>query len=256
MDELRRALIEKAGHDFGFEHVVERTPDSVTMASALHGLNAKVIMEGTGHKILFQHASATLFAELNRDFSVSQSGYIVPDTTVLTMLLKRASSLAYSLPNQAQTDFETEVIQILDQLPTSVKGTEVERMVRQRIGQQTFRNAMMHYWGNACAITGISIPALLRASHAKPWAECGSDAERLDVFNGFLLSANLDALFDRFLISVDETGAVLISNNLSISDRDSLGLLEPLQVRWLAPEHGAYLAFHRSRFFSLLGEPL
>ena len=44
------------------------------------------------------------------------------------------------------------------------------------------------------------------ASHAKPWAECANDAERLDVFNGFLLVANLNALFDRFLISFDDTG--------------------------------------------------
>ena len=36
-----------------------------------------------------------------------------------------------------------------------------------------------------------------------------TDAERLDVFNGFLLSANLDALFDRFLISFDEQGALV-----------------------------------------------
>ena len=36
--------------------------------------------------------------------------------------------------------------------------------------------------------TGITDPALLRASHIVPWAECG-DAQRLDVHNGLLLSA-------------------------------------------------------------------
>ena len=76
-------------------------------------------------------------------------------------------------------------------------GTEVERMVRQRIGQQNFRQALMTYWGGACAVTGIDVSDVLRASHIKPWAECATDAERLDVFNGFLLSANLDALFDK-----------------------------------------------------------
>ncbi len=78
--------------------------------------------------------------------------------------------------------------------------------MRQRVGQQKFREAMLEYWGGACAVTGVGLSEVLRASHAKPWAECASDAERLDVFNGFLLNANLDALFDRFLVSFDEHG--------------------------------------------------
>jgi HNH endonuclease len=44
----------------------------------------------------------------------------------------------------------------------------------------------MDYWGARCPITGITDPALLRASHIVPWAECG-DAQRLDVHNGLLV---------------------------------------------------------------------
>ncbi|CBL45781.1 Hypothetical protein HDN1F_21980 [gamma proteobacterium HdN1] len=69
-------------------------------------------------------------------------------------------------------------------------------MVRQRVGPNIYRKAMLEYWDGTCAVTGIAIPEMRRASHALPWAECSSDAERLDVFNGFLLAANLDALFD------------------------------------------------------------
>jgi len=84
-------------------------------------------------------------------------------------------------------------------------------MVRQRVGQQAYRQAMLNYWGGACAVTGLALRQAVRASHAKPWADCETDAERLDVFNGFLLSANLDALFDQFLISFDALGGILIS---------------------------------------------
>lgn len=93
----------------------------------------------------------------------------------------------------------------------TIASTEVERLVRQRVGQNIFRESLMDYWGGACAVTGIALPALLRASHAKPWAECNSDAERLNVFNGFLLAAHLDALFDRHLISFDDSGKILFS---------------------------------------------
>jgi len=46
-------------------------------------------------------------------------------------------------------------------------------------------------------MTGITDPALLRASHIKLWAACASDAERLDVHNSLLLSSFWDAAFDR-----------------------------------------------------------
>jgi putative restriction endonuclease len=45
------------------------------------------------------------------------------------------------------------------------------------------------YWGGRCPISGVDQPELLRASHIKPWADCSTDAERLDVFNGVLLAA-------------------------------------------------------------------
>ena len=107
---------------------------------------------------------------------------------------------------------------------------------------------MLDYWGDACAVTGIALPEVLRASHAKPWAECASDAERLDVFNGFLLSTNLDALFDRCLISFMNGGDLLVPPAISEAEKRRLGLDEPLRLRWLADEHLPYLRFQRDRF--------
>jgi hypothetical protein len=60
------------------------------------------------------------------------------------------------------------------------RTTEAERIVIQRIGQDIFRDALIDYWARRCPVTGITEPALLRASHIKPWADC-TDAERLDV---------------------------------------------------------------------------
>ena len=51
-------------------------------------------------------------------------------------------------------------------------------------------------------MTGLDVPELLRASHIKPWADCGTDAERLDVFNGLLLAPHLDAAFDAGFITI------------------------------------------------------
>jgi predicted restriction endonuclease len=95
-------------------------------------------------------------------------------------------------------------------------------------------------------VTGITVSEILRASHAKPWADCNNDAERLDVFNGFLLSANLDALFDRCLISFDDTGKIIISTRLSLDQCNTLSLNADLCLRWISREHLFYLHYHRS----------
>ena len=123
--------------------------------------------------------------------------------------------------------------------------------MKQRIGQNLFRQALMDYWGDACAVTGLDLPEALRASHAKPWARCSTDAERLDVFNGLLFSAQLDALFDAGLITFDESGLLHTSPRLTPPQLQLLGLDHPqcLRLRWISPQHLPYLAWHRNLVF-------
>jgi len=245
---LQRALIAKSGYDCGFEHVTAETDAGLRLASARHPAVLDVSLDGTGYIVSVIKGNALLAAELQRHFPAEQGRFPCQTIEQLRTLLQRAAALAQSLPNQAQIDFHTALAATLSTLPDGIMGTEVERIVRQRIGQQTFRAAMLDYWGGACAVTGIAIPEVLRASHAKPWADCPSDAERLDVFNGFLLSANLDALFDQFLISFDDEGRLLVSRAISDQDVKRLALDQRLRLRWLATEHGDYLDYHRGRY--------
>jgi putative restriction endonuclease len=249
MNPLQRTLIEKAGNDNGFEHVVASDASGVTLASARHANRALVGLEGGAYQVRFQAVSPSFLPELKRSFPATQDAdaFQVATEADLAALLRRAASLSRALPSQAANDFEQAVAAELAELPAVIVGTEVERMVRQRVGQNKFRDALMDYWGGACAVTGVAVSEVLRASHTKPWAECGSDAERLDVFNGFLLSANLDALFDRFLISFGEGGELIISRRLIEGDLQLLGLHLDMQLRWMAPEHDFYLASHRKR---------
>jgi putative restriction endonuclease len=91
-----------------------------------------------------------------------------------------------------------------------------------------FREALLSYWGGRCAVTGVTEPRLLRASHIKPWAKCETDAERLDVYNGLLLAAHLDAAFDVGLISFSDEGAILFSSQFTQADRSALGIHDGL----------------------------
>ena len=258
MNLLPRALIEKAGHDSGFEHVLP-SPDveHVLLGSARHGAEVRVQAVGPGFVVGLDRCQSALPGELARSFpGALQNGmhFSLADEAALVRWLRRASSLAQALPNQAVATFEAQVQAELAALePTAAKNTEVQRLVRQRVGQQAFRQAMLDYWGGVCAVTGIALPQALRASHAKAWALCESDAERLDVYNGFLLSANLDALFDAYLVSFDDTGALEISAAVSADERARLGLNAGMKLRWLDAKHQPYLHLHRLKCTWLSG---
>ncbi|AJD49062.1 hypothetical protein S7S_13250 [Isoalcanivorax pacificus W11-5] len=251
MSPLQRTLIEKTGHDNGFEHALPSAGDAVTLASARHRSQAAVTALADGFDVRVQPATPALLPELLRDFQPragTDGVFRVPTLADLAILLRRAASLSQALPNQAVRDYQTAVAQAVEALPAERRSTEVERLVRQRVGQERYRDALLTYWVGACAVTGVTVTEALRASHAKPWAECADDAERLDAFNGFLLVANLDALFDRFLISFDDTGHLLTSAHLSQSDLSGLGIHPGMTLRWLASEHRPYLQWHRERF--------
>ena len=251
MDALKRTLVEKAGHDFGFEYTVCETPESLTLGSAHHPLQVEIALTNGNYRLLFSNAKQQLLNELKRDFPVLNREILIESVNSMAVVFKRAAALAHSLPNQAEDDFESVLKAELNKLPDNIKNTEVERMVRQRVGQDIYRRAMLEYWGEACAVTGVSIPSILRASHALPWAKCETDAQRLDVFNGFLLTANLDALFDRFLISFNKYGNIIISEKISEKDKALLGLTSALKLRWVAEEHEKYLRIHRARLLTV-----
>ncbi len=129
-------------------------------------------------------------------------------------------------------------------------STEAVREVVQRVGQDIFRRTLIEYWGGQCAVTGLDIVELLRASHIKPWADCESDFERLDVFNGLLLAPHLDALFDKGLVTFSNTGHLLCSPQLSDRQWALLGIDRiAMRAASLADGHQMYLQWHRSKVF-------
>ncbi len=167
------------------------------------------------------------------------------DIPALHRLLRRAFQLGKSLPDELLHLFRAKTAN----LPRS---TEAERLVVQRVGQDIFRQGLMEYWEGRCAITGLAILELLRASHIKPWADCATDAERLDVYNGLLLAPHLDALFDQGFITVGDEGEVIVSQALDAPARKLLGIADPNSWRVSITGQGAYLSWHREQVFKTI----
>lgn len=85
---------------------------------------------------------------------------------------------------------------------------------KQRVNQDFFREALMISYGCKCCITGLNIPALLIASHIKPWPVSDPKTERISPSNGLLLNAFHDKAFDKGLITIDTKHAIRISSKI------------------------------------------
>lgn len=92
-------------------------------------------------------------------------------------------------------------------------NNEVPRNILARIGQGKFREDLFKFYDGKCLVTQISVPTMLTASHIKPWSESKDDASCRDPANGILLSANIDRLFDRKLISINPESFLIETND-------------------------------------------
>lgn len=84
------------------------------------------------------------------------------------------------------------------------------RLVRPRLGQATFRIAVLDAYGRGCAVTEEhSLPAL-EAAHIQPFAHEGPHA----IANGLLLRADLHRLFDTGYVTVTPKLRLEVSGRL------------------------------------------
>ena len=139
---------------------------------------------------------------------------------------------------------EQEIVALTDADP-NLSATEKLQISKARVGQGQFRENVSRLEAR-CRMTGVSNPALLTASHIKPWRVCVSYRERLDGSNGLMLTAHVDQLFDRGLISFQDNGDVLISPKLPVADLAALHLSEIKNVGPFELKQADYLRYHRT----------
>lgn len=125
-------------------------------------------------------------------------------------------------------------------------GTERLAEVNVRIGQSKYREQLKSYWGG-CAVTGVEFDSLLVASHIKPWKD-SNGIERLDTFNGLLLTPNLDTIFDKGYITFDDTGCIVLSREFQYHAK-AFGISQNTKLRRMDPRHIEYLNWHRKFVF-------
>lgn len=238
MTPLDRTRIEKAAADCGLDLPPELQEGSLILRSTRFPETVEVrLVRDAGFVV--RASDSTLLEGL----PLAREGWTLADgIPTLYATLERAAATARTMPNRVAAQFE----RATKAMPRS---TEAERLVVQRVGQDLFRRALLDYWRGRCCVTGLAVPELLRASHIKPWALCGSDDERLDVFNGLLLAPHLDALFDGGWVSFDDAGELLVSTTLPHEALVLFNLQHTLRVDYLTSQHQRYMGFHRAEVF-------
>lgn len=146
------------------------------------------------------------------------------------------------------TAMSTAVADMASLIKRKSNSTHREALIQARLGQGPFRRFLLAEWGGRCAVTGISLEQVIRASHIKPW-RYSTDDERLDPKNGLPLVATLDALFDSGLISFAGDGELLISPLIPQGAFDQLDLSGKRISATPDPIRQAYLEYHRSTVF-------
>ncbi len=125
--------------------------------------------------------------------------------------------------------------------------TERSGLVLSRVGQGAYRKSIINRWENKCAVTGFQDARILIASHIHPWKN-SKDDERLDVNNGILLSPTYDALFDKHLITFENSGKIVLSESVKADEYKKIGVSGSERIARLSPDNIHYLAMHQDVF--------
>jgi putative restriction endonuclease len=128
-------------------------------------------------------------------------------------------------------------------------GIDVLRMTKTRVNQTFFRKLILASYENKCALTGITTPELLVASHIIPWSV--NQEARTNPTNGICLNALHDRAFDEGLITFDNDYSVLFSPVLPAETRNALASFGASKMRLPArfvPDR-KFIEYHRAEIF-------
>lgn len=141
---------------------------------------------------------------------------------------------------------------------TLPQGAERERIVKQRINQTFFRNAVLSSYSERCCITGINAPHLLEAAHIVSWAD--DETNRTNPSNGLCMNVLMHRAYDRMQMSVTPDYVICISEQLLEDETNNERQLDFFRVvngqmiikpNRFMPERD-FLAQHYDRFLQTL----
>lgn len=203
----------------------------------LHRSNPEVvaIAEAIGRTPSAVAMKACNFASLDPALERKGLGNVSQSDKELWHAFQRNSD---DVADQAEKAYE-EIAQVVRHENAKVKtrvpqgDTEVVRQVRTRRVQHFFRSAVLVGYGYRCALSGITMPDLIIASHIIPWSH--NEARRADPTNGIALNSLYDRAFDKGYLAFDDDFRVILSGRLKseLEDTEAARKLFDIEKRQL-----------------------
>lgn len=156
---------------------------------------------------------------------------------------KQNGSLVLQYGKRQESNFE-----IYNKAFKNVKSMEQESR-KARDGQGRYREQLLEQC-RFCPFTMIADERLLIASHIKPWA-ASNDEEKVDPYNGYILSPLYDKLFDKGFITFTESRHVILSEFISPYTWKQIKLKNDTFIKALPMDDKRieYLKFHHESVF-------
>lgn len=183
------------------------------------------------------------YSPIQKNGNGNQGCYLAKLPTELGLLILKFCN-ATDLIEQNEATKIAEDLEDINKIE-NISETQKKRLMEARIGQGKFRKDVLDLYPQ-CPVTKTSIKCLLRASHILPW-RISDNKQRLDPYNGLMLAAHVDALFDKGYVSFDDDGLILISSTIK-AEIESLGI-SPKQKISIYEKNKPYLKWHRENIF-------
>jgi hypothetical protein len=203
------------------------------------------------------------FMEMIRPLLADKYAPLMPDgrgmqVVYLTEISEEFGKLLISLSNENLPNIERDLapvnnIEVDEEINLEIKFSQIEgnlekiQLVKSRRGQGIFKSNV-RLVENHCRVTGVNNIKHLRASHIKPWSQ-SNDEEKIDGFNGLLLSPHIDHLFDKGFITFEDNGDLFASKLLSPNVLEQWNIEKVRNVGNFTEEQQHYLNFHREKVF-------
>lgn len=152
-----------------------------------------------------------------------------------------ASLISTFIDEDISIDFNNKSSSVISRI-----GKNKTILTKARIGQGKYRKDLLKLWKNKCAVTKVADKNLLVASHIVAW-NISDPKEKIDPYNGLLLTPNLDKLFDLGFISFDDNGNMLFKKEIENS-LERLSINKNSKLRCVFEQNIKYLKRHREIF--------
>lgn len=200
--------------------------------------------------VVKEQTEQTFTAEYGDTWADLTGAMAAPDFESLSSKWNRQNSIVRLDPTKVQDFLGSLNVAFRNQLQVSSEGGFkelapggfVDRVVRTRIGQESFRASLVKTYGSVCAFSGPCHLAALDAAHLYWYAKVGKHYQDA----GLLLRKDLHRLFDVGLLTVDDKLRVQLHSHLRGTQYELMhgGLLK-VQVSKVVVD---FLGQHHQRF--------